>query len=126
MTDRKPFIKKRPSEMKRPGEDAVELGAGAQSLIMSVSSFSSLGRAGAKVDLSWSEPDQPLLICAPLESVAVPTYHFGHKTNRTYFFASEIVTALSELHASLETMTDAEFREKAKEVMRKIGLYVRE
>ena len=126
MTDRKPFIKARPKAMQREGEASAEIGAGAQSLVLSVMPISSLGRKGAKVDLSWEEPDEVLVIAASLRSVAVPTYHFGHKTHRDYFFALEVVETLSSIHEALDTMTDAEFREHAKAQMKKMGLRIKE
>ena len=126
MSMRKPFIVPRPVGRDRD-ERSAEIGAGEQSLVLTVSHHGSLGKAGAKVDLSWAEPDQPLVIACDLTAVAIPTHHFEHKTSRDYFFASECVRTLACIHALFDGQeVNGDTLALVAQVLKQMGLYVRE
>ena len=103
----KPYITPRRAasdKSNNPGERTAELGAGGQSLILSVGHHSDRGQDGARIDLSWPEKDQPLLLAVPIDKVVVTTYHFNHRVSahRTHLFASECVDALARIHQLMD------------------------
>jgi len=96
MTDRNPFITKRPAAFDRKygnGRTA-EIGAGDQCVILSVDSFSDENdREGAKVDLSFADEDAPLRVCLDLSNVPVPSHYFDHLVEAEKSGKSRLPTA---------------------------------
>ena len=128
----KPFINPRAAAHDKkwnPNDRTAVVGAGSQSVLMTVSPFSSNGEDGASIDLSWSDDTAPLLVKTDLANVAVPGFHFRHAvaSHRTYLFAEECIEALAKSQKLMDKQewgpgTLAEIAD----IMREADLVVRE
>ena len=128
----KPFINPRAAAHDKkwnPNDRTAVVGAGSQSVLMTVSPFSSNGEDGASIDLSWSDDTAPLLVKTDLANVAVPGFHFRHAvtSHRTYLFAEECIEALAKIQKLMDKQewgpgTLAEIAD----IMREADLVVRE
>jgi hypothetical protein len=82
------------------GERTATLGAGDQSLILSVGPYHKDGQDGALVDLSCAEKDQPLLVTVGLDNVPVLLHRFNHRVGPgpRFLLAGDCVDALARIH----------------------------
>ena len=128
----KPFINPRAAAHDtkwNPTDRTAVVGAGSQSVLMTVSPFSSNGEDGASIDLSWFEDSQPLLVKTDLANVAVQGFYFRHAvaSHRTYLFAEECIEALAKIQKLMDKQEwgPATLSQIA-DIMREADLLVRE
>ena len=128
----KPFINPRAAAHDKkwnPNDRTAVVGAGSQSVLMTVSPFSSNGEDGASIDLSWFEDSQPLLVKTDLANVAVSGFYFRHAvaSHRTYLFAEECIEALAKIQKLMDKQEwgPATLSQIA-DIMREADLLVRE
>jgi len=128
----KPFINPRAAAHDKkwnPNDRTAVVGAGSQSVLMTVSPFSSNGEDGASIDLSWFEVTAPLLVKTDLANVAVQGRYFRHAvaSHRTYLFAEECIKALAKVQALMDKQEwGPGTLSQIADIMREADLLVRE